>query len=270
MLFLLSALCVVCVLCFLSPGPWFLSLSLSLSLVWSLSESVFVFDSSSKAVILDHGALATLNSSSLDSVSLEQPSNKSILGSGFALLYNDANQYVRDVYRLDLETQELTEYVMENPLSRLELTGSGRYAVGIMTPEDDYSSDYADSRWGISVLDMESDDTVNLVAAARPIGVELVEDENTSYALVLMEGVEFVLKMNLSDPLAASKIELPAPPVAIGSMQTAEGHFVISHDFALGMISTLDPKTETLQTVSGFAVAGFLDEETLPRRAEEE
>ena len=139
----------------------------------------------------------------------------------------------------------------------------------MLAPENGWL-DYADSRWGISVLDMASDDTVNLVAAARPIGVELVEDENTSYALVLMEGVEFVLKMNLSDPLSASKIELPAPPVAIGSMQTAEGHFVISHDVTLGMISTLDPKTETLKTVSGFAAASLLEEDTLPRRAVEE
>jgi hypothetical protein len=234
------------------------------------SKSVFVFDSNSKAVILDHGSLATLNNNSIEEVSLEEPSNKSILGSGFAVLYNDSNDYVHDVYRLDLETQELTEYVMENPISDLELTDSGRFAVGIMRPESNGSGDYADSRWGISVLEMESDDSVNLVAEARPIGVELVEDENTSYALVLMEGVEFVLKMDLSDPLGAQKIDLPAAPVSIGSIQTAEGHFVISHDVKMGMISTLDPKTETLKTVSGFAVAGLLQEEVLPRRDEEE
>ena len=117
---------------------------------------------------------------------------------------------------------------------------------------------------------MASDDVVNLVAESRPIGVELVEDENNSYALVLMEGVEFVLKMNLADPLGASKIDLPAPPVAIGSMQTAEGHFVISHDVDFGMISTLDPQTETLTTISGFGAVNILSENKLPRRAQEE
>ena len=235
----------------------------------SSSKSVFVFDSSSKVVVLDHGSLATLNSNSLDSIQLEEPSNKSILGLGFALLYNDANSYVHDVYRLDLETNDLTEYVLENPLSQLDLSDSGRYAVGIMQPET-YGSGYADNNWGISVLDMASDDVVNLVAESRPIGVELVEDENNSYALVLMEGVEFVLKMNLADPLGASKIDLPAPPVAIGSMQTAEGHFVISHDVDFGMISTLDPQTETLTTISGFGAVNILSENKLPRRAQEE
>ena len=52
------------------------------------SKSVFAFGSSSKAVILDHGSLSALNSSSLDTISLEEPANQTLLGNGFALLYH--------------------------------------------------------------------------------------------------------------------------------------------------------------------------------------
>jgi hypothetical protein len=236
------------------------------------SKSLFVFSASSKAVILDHGELSTLNSSSIEDIELEEPANSVLVGGSFAVLYNDANDYVHDVYRVDMETQELTEYVLANPLSSLELTASGTYAVGVMRPEgSSYGSGldyYQDSRYGLAVLDMSSNDAVSLVAEARPLGIALIEDGEDSCALAVMEGVDTLLQVNLSDPSGATMIDLPAAPTAIGALP--DGRFAISHDIGLGMVSFLDPETLELKTVSGFAAAGLLQDDILPRRGEEQ
>jgi hypothetical protein len=237
----------------------------------SSSKSVFVFGSSSKAVILDHGSLSTLNSSSLDTISLEEPSNSTLLGEGFALLYHSSNDYVHDVYRLDLNTQELTEYVVANPLSSLSLTPSGAHAVGIMRPEYAYSSGvdaYQDSRWGIAILDTTTNDAVSLVAESQPIALQMIENDSGSFALILMEGLDYLLQVDLNAPSSSNKVELPAAPLDLDTMP--DGRFVISHDVDTGMISFLEPATLELNTIDGFALEGILRDPILSRRTEEE
>lgn len=237
----------------------------------SSSKSVFAFGSSSKAVILDHGSLSTLNSSSLDTISLEEPANQTVLGDGFALLYHSSNDYVHDVYRVDLSTQELTEYVVANPLSSLILTPSGAHAVGVMRPENSYGSGvdaYQDSRWGVAILETTTNDSVNLVAESKPISLEIIENDSGSFALVLMEGLDYLLQVDLNAPSSSSKVDLPTAPLALGTMP--DGRFVISHDLDMGMVSFLDPLTLELSTVDGFALEGVFQEATLTRRNEEE
>ena len=237
----------------------------------SSSKSVFVFGSSSKAVILDHSALSTLNSSSLDTVNLEEPSNSTILGDGFALLYHNSNDYVHDVYRLDLNTQELTEYVVANPLSSLELTPSGAYAVGVMRPEYGYGSGmdaYQDQRWGIAIINTGSNDAVSLVAEAKPIALEIIENEEGSFALVLMENLDYLLQVDLANPSASSKVDLPAAPIDLDTMP--DGRFVISHSVDMGMVSFLDPSDLSLTSVGGFALDGLFVQPELSRRTQEE
>lgn len=239
----------------------------------STAQSVFVFGGSSKAVILDHASLASLSSSSIEDISLEEPANKTLLGGGFALLYHDSNDYVHDVYRVDLETRELTEYVLANPLSELQLSPSGQYAVGIMRPENGYSSNldaYQDSRWGIAILDTETDDSVSLVAEAQPIAVEIIENQNGSFALVLMSGLDYLLQVDLSQPSNFTAIEMEAPPLSLSKMPAGDDRFVIAHDLDMGMVSFLDPTTLELTSIDGFAVTGIFKEDVLPRRAEEE
>ena len=235
------------------------------------SQSVFVFASNSKAVVLDHTELSTLNSSSLEEVDLEEPANNALMGNGFAVLYNDYNNSVHDVYKLDLSTKQLTEYVVSNPVDEMFLTDSGRYAVGILRPEDNYGSGidyYQDARWGLAIMDLSSDDSVSLVAETMPVGLALVEDAENSYALALMEGMDSLLQIDLSNPTSAVEVDLPAPPVSIGSMP--DGNFVISHNQGLGMVSILDPNTLEIQTMSNFAAINLFEDAELPRRGEEE
>ncbi|MEC7985698.1 MAG: hypothetical protein VX278_11080 [Myxococcota bacterium] len=239
----------------------------------SSAQSVFVFGASSKAVILDHASLASLSSSSIEDISLEEPANKTILGSGFALLYHDSNDYVHDVYRIDLDSRELTEYVLANPLSELQLSPSGQYAVGIMRPENGYSSNldaYQDSRWGIAILNTLSDDVVSLVAESQPIAVEIIENQNGSFALVLMNGLDYLLQIDLSQPSNFIPVEMDAAPLSLSKMPADDGRFLISHDVDMGMVSFLDPTTLEITSIDGFAVTGLLNEQILPRRAEEE
>lgn len=230
------------------------------------AQSVFVFSGTSKAVILDHSQLATLNASSLEDVDLEEPSNKALMGSGFALLYNDVSGAVHDVYKLDLDTRELTEFVVSNPVSELQVTESGSFAVAIVRPENYAGSGadyYTDSRWGLSILDLIEGDSVALVAESQPIGLALVEDESNSYALALLEGSDTLLQVNLALPNAPVEVDLPAPPVSIASMP--DGNFVITHNQSLGMVSILNPSTLELETMSNFAVTNLFKQKELPR-----
>lgn len=235
------------------------------------AQSVFVFASSSKAVVLDHGELATLNESSLQEVDLEEPANKVLVGSGFALLYNDASNAVHDVYKLDLESFDVTEYVVANPVSEMHVTDSGRFAVAIVRPETvsgtgvDY---YQDARWGLSIMDLSGEEQVSLVAQSQPLGLALVEDAENAYGLVLLDGSDTLLQVNLAQPTASVEIDLPAPPLGIASMP--DGKFVITHNQSLGMISILDPSTLELETMSNFAVTNLFEQKELPRTGEGE
>ena len=234
------------------------------------SKSVFVFDAASKAVILDHSELSTLSSGSIQDITLEEPANSTLIGDGFALLYNDNNSFVHDVYRLDLETGDIVEYVLANPVEEIFLSDSGRYAVGILSPEDTYGSSldsYQDNYYGVAVLDMNSDDSVSLVAETRPLGLKIIEDDTSSYALVLMEGQDDLLYIDLNNPSVPAEIALPAPPVSIETFP--DGRFLITHLVEPGMISFLDPESLELQTVSGFAMMGVFEDKELSRREEE-
>jgi hypothetical protein len=186
-------------------------------------------------------------------------------------LYNDYNDYVHDVYKLDLNTRELTEYVVGNPVSELHVTQSGRFAVSIDRPE--YASGsgidyYQDSRWGLSIMDLSGDDVVSLVAEAKPAGLALVEDAENSYALALLENSDTLLQVDLNNPTSAVEVALAAPPVEIAAMP--DGNFAISHNQGLGMVSILNPNTLELQTVSNFAAINLFEQQELPRRNGEE
>lgn len=203
-------------------------------------------------------------------VQLDEPVTGIELGDGMAILYND-RQNGHDVYRLDLETNELTEFVVDNPVATFELVSDGSYAVGVLTPENSYGSgldQYQDERWGLAVIDLLDDDAVSLVLEAEPVGLELVQPSTGgSYALVLMDGVENLLQVDLSQPSPGVQIELPSPPTSISAM--LDGSFLITHETEIGELSFLDPETSEMRSISGFAVSNLLEEQVLPRRTEE-
>ena len=233
--------------------------------------SVFVFSGRSEVNVLDNTRLDAFSQDSIESIALEEPANEILMAAGMALLYNTSGSDYHDVYRLDLSTSDLIEYVVSNPVNEMRLTASGSLAVGILRPESSFSTDldgYQDARWGLAVIDMSSDEAISLVTESQPVGLELVESaDGAAHALVLLDGLEYLLHVDLSDPGNAVQVDLLAPPISIDALP--DGRFLIAHDAALGLITYLDPTDLSQNSVSGFATAGLLVEDDLPRTGEE-
>ena len=233
--------------------------------------SVFVFSGQSEVNVLDNSRLDVFSQDSIESIDLEEPANEIMMSEGTALLYNTSGTDYHDVYRLDLSNSDLIEYVVSNPVSEMRLTDSGTTAVAILRPESSFSDDldgYQDARWGLAVIDMTGDEAISLVTESQPVGLELVEDESgAAYALVLLEGLEYLLHVDLSNPGVAEQIDLPAPPVSIDALP--DGRFLIAHSEALGLLTYLDPTDLSQNSVSGFATVGLFAEDVLPRTGEE-
>jgi hypothetical protein len=222
---------------------------------------VIVYESLNRVDVLD------LSSFELkEPVALDDPMNGVLLSDGQAFLYNHESSS-HDVYTLDLETTELVEHRVENPVDDMRLSPAGQYAVGTLRPESTGGSgleQYQDSNWGLSVVDLVSDEAISLVLESRPVGLELVEQGDRTYALVLLEGRDTVLQLDLSAPSQPTELELEAPPTGIGALP--DGRFSITHDAPLGLITFLDPATGKTTPAAGFATLGLMVEETLPDR----
>jgi hypothetical protein len=203
----------------------------------------------------------------MKTITLEEPCSAiAETDEGFDVLYNDVSS-THDVYKLDLSTNELSEYVVANPVRKLVLTPDKAWAVAVGQPENGGGGSGVDSlydqSWTLSLIDLTSDDVVDLLLEAEPVGLAVSEAKDTSYALLLMDGVESLLVVDVRAGTATS-VDLPAPPTSIGSLP--DGTFYITHDAPLGMVSFLDPTNpEVLTAASGFAVSGFFTDDTLPR-----
>jgi len=234
------------------------------------NRSVFVFAGAAEVDVLDNDGLDAFSQGLIEQITLDEPATDILMGAGFAVLYNNRNINTRDVYQLKLDSMELVEHVMDNPVRSMQLTDSGRYGVAVLQPEDSYTNDldgFQDARWGLGVIDLASEDTISLVTESKPVGVALVEDDTSSYALVLLEGQGYLLYVDLANPSVPTLVDLPAPASALSTLP--DGRFLISHTAALGLVSYLDPQTLEMNSVDGFAVAGLLREDVLPRRGEQ-
>ena len=202
------------------------------------------------------------------SLELDDPATDIAMGAGTAVLYNTRNAGVRDIILLDLGSHETTEYVASNPVDSLQLSPEGDYAVAVLKPTyGNYGNDldaYQKSRWGLAVADLLSNDIVSLVLESEPVGVEMVQTDEGAFALLLLSGFDSLIQIDLSAPGNYSMIELPSDPVGIDA--SPSGGFTIAHDSGLGQISFLDPTTGEINTTGGFATAGWMDDEFLPRR----
>lgn len=191
------------------------------------------------------------------------------LGDGQALLYN-TNAGTHDVYRVDLLTGETIEYRLENPAMSLDLAPGGLYAVALTRPEATGSAGleaWYDQAYGLEVLGLEGDGSLPLVAESMPVGLAFGGEETSPQAMVLLEGVADLLRVDLASGTATA-VELVDAP--LGLYTFGEG-FVVTHDAALGLLSFLDAQGELLATAGGFGAVGLMDSETeLPRRGEEE
>lgn len=199
-----------------------------------------------------------------DPFELDDPVNGVLVTDNHAVLYNDQST-VYDVYTVDLETNALTEMRVANPVSSMQLSPGGQYLVALLRPENNTGSGldaYQDRNWGLGVADLNGDELVSLVLESEPVGLELVEGSTTTYALLLLDGLDEVLQVDLANPSQPAFIELPGAPTGIGALP--DGRFWISHNAGNGLISFLDPESGDLSSTGGFALPGLLDDDRLP------
>lgn len=229
-------------------------------------RTVLVYSSKLQVDVLEHEYF------DVETLTLEEPANNILVRDRMALLYNTSTSNNRhDVIRLDLETSERIEYRMENPVSSLEIAPDGRTAVALMRTESGSGTgleSLADSNYGVAILDLASErgNNISLMSETRPVGLAFQGGELSKTALLLLEGKDDLLQLDLD---TGTYLEVPLPDAPLGIGAFGESAFYITHDSALGLISFWNPAAEALETVSGFALSGLLNDETPLASAED-
>lgn len=219
------------------------------------ARTAVVYGGLPRVDILDHEYFE------VEMVELEESATDLVVSEGQVLAYNAVNNGVKDVYRVDLATGELTEYRAENPLESLVLSPDGLYGVGVAKPEGGFTTGVdglMDANWGITLFDMASDDSLHLIAAAYPLDLAFRGEGPDAEVLVLVQDVDELQRVNLSSG-TKSTVELEAPPLHIGALGD---QFWITHDSPLGMVTFLEADGDTVEVVN-FASAGLLPAQDL-------
>jgi len=197
----------------------------------------------------------------LETVDMDEPARALTGGEGMALAYTLDSSY-KDVVHIDTVTRETTEFRAENPIASMLLTDDHAWAIATLRPEN--GSTLFDSYYGLEIFDLVAkDDPVTLALQSAPLGLEVVEDDGGTYAMLLLDGVDALLRVNVATA-ANEPIELAAAPLGLDAMP--DGTFVVTHPSAFGLLSFVDAATGDVTTASGFAVYGLLEEPVLPRR----
>jgi len=226
--------------------------------------TALVYDTRRQVDLLDHEYF------DVESIDLDEPATDITIGTGFAMLYNVSSTNYHDIYRLDTADMNLVEYRAKNPVESLQVSPDEGHAIAVTRPEPTSGTGLealTDSNWGIEILSLNSNSgqSINLISESQPVGVAFSAD--SAYALVLLEGVDELLKLDLYAG-TYSQLPLEDSPLGIGSF--GSGGFYITHDAALGLVSFLDPDTGEISAVGNFAAGGLLGGETVLPRTEEE
>lgn len=216
-------------------------------------RTVLVYDDQAVVEVMEHGFFT------VDALGLDEAMNQVTTIDGQALLWGNRNQH--DLYRLDLETRELVEYTVQNPAVSLHVAPTRDFAIALTRPENGQTSTGVDALYdanpGMEVVDLLGDESVPFLLEGQGIGVAYTFDEANLDALVLQQGVDYLLSYDLYTG-QTTEVTLSDPPVAIGTLPE-DGRFFITHDTPLGLVSFYDPQSGDLVEVSGFGATGLLD-----------
>jgi len=226
-------------------------------------RTVIVYGNGAVADILEHDYF------DIETVTLDEPMSEILDGTGFALLYNPSGSR-HDVYHLDLETGNLVEFRLENPILQLQMAPTEEYAIALTRAEGGSSGDAYDARPGMEILDLRPDaegrvrgHSTAYMLEDPGVGLAFTATDTALYALVLQQNQDYLYQQDLYTA-GELIVELSAPPVAIGAMP--DGRFYITHEAGLGMVSFYDPLGGTAEEpgstteAAGFATIGLLDE----------
>jgi hypothetical protein len=229
-------------------------------LVDTASDRTLIVSSGQRAVgALEHQFFE------VETYELDEPANRLLGGDGLALLYYQGSTY-QDVYLFDTVSKEITEFRAENPVMDMYLTSDKAFAVATLSTES--GNDFLDRYYGLQIFDLaDRSDPIALALQSNPVGFALTEREDGAYALLLLDGVDKLLSVDLVTA-QDEEIELEAAPLGITAIP--EGGFVVTHPSGMGLLSFVDPTTGTVTTAQGFALANLAAEAVLPRRNVEE
>ncbi|MBN2799245.1 MAG: hypothetical protein JXX28_08885 [Deltaproteobacteria bacterium] len=225
-----------------------------------VDRTVFVYQSQSVADILEHDLFE------LQSVPLDEPMADILQGDGFALLYNNNNAYYHDLYRLDLETGDLLEYRLQNPILSLQMAPAEDFAIALTRAESGYGSGiegYYDMSPGMEILDLRDTERARstpYLLEQPAAGLAFSATETALYALILQQNTDYLYQLDLYTG-QATEVDLSAPPLDLGTL--ADGTFYITHKAPYGLISFYDAATGAVTEVRNFALDGFFDDDLL-------
>lgn len=215
-------------------------------------RTVLVYPGQPVVELLDHAFF------DVQSIPLDESMDRITLAGEQAVLWDSTGGH--DLYRLDLETDDLVEYVLQNPAVSVTLAPTNEFAVVLTRAEGSFGGDGVDAIYdqhpGMEIVDLRTDDTEPFLLEGQGLGVAFATDGTYLQALVLQQDVDYLYRLDLYTRESA-EIELSAPPVAIGAMP--DGRFYITHDRALGLVSFLDPANGRITEVAGFASLGIID-----------
>jgi hypothetical protein len=214
-------------------------------------RTVVVYEQGNVVDVLEHQYF------DVDSISLDEPMSGVISGQEFALLYTDLGGH--DAYVLDLASNDLLEYRLENPAVSMHMAPTEEFAIALTRAENGMGTGVGglyDQSPGMEILDLTGDKAKSraYLLEGQGIGLAFSASDTDLHALVLQQNVEYLYQLNLYTG-AEETIDLSAPPVHIGSLP--DGQFYITHDAALGLITFFDPSTGTFTEASGFGAMGL-------------
>lgn len=223
-------------------------------------RTILTYRSRSVVELVEH------DSFEVETISLHGPVNQIELQERQAVLWNETGS--RDVYGLDIDHQRATRFRLQNYPLGVHISPSEQFALvrtrasgsgGAGGVGDIYAQNP-----GLEVLDLRDDRgrTTPFLLENTAVGLAFSEGADRLDALVLQRDTNYLLQLDLFS-MRQHELRLSESPVAIGHVPTADGGadgFWISHRAALGLISFVDPSTEDIVEVSGFAALGLLDD----------
>lgn len=204
--------------------------------------------------IIDHALFDS------QSFTLDEPATDIVAGDGFVLLWSRDGG--RDVVHVDLDTLRQTEIRLNFVPEALVISPDATFAMAHGFDGVNATLELLDLR----PVDGDVDDESRpFLLDGRVRGIAFQEDADSLSALLLLDGQDSLFELSWPS-LLVDVVDLPSPPVAIGSL--VDGPFFIAHTDPLGLVSFYTPGEE-LVTVSGFATFGLDDPETLLVEEEE-
>jgi len=186
----------------------------------------------------------------LERYDFEERMTEIVLADGVALTWGRG---LRDVYRIDLNTSDVVEYRLQNPASDAFVDPAGQ--TGVVVTSASFGGGPS-AYPGLELLDLTDDGVVPYKLEGFGVGVAFTESASGTRLLLLQEGVDYLLSLDLGSG-GMSEVSLPAPPVAIGALPG--GPFFITHETSTGLVSFLSAD-DALSSAGGFATLGLAEE----------